>query len=77
MKKHNLVRAIQYLEKHCGLVHTSAQHDMIYLSITTTEFSLHRLKRLQLINLFTEECLELAEADGLTHIEVDYFTYYT
>lgn len=77
MKKHKLVRAIQYLEKHYSSVDIYAEHDMIYLCISVKEISLHRLKRLQCLQLFTEECLDAAEADGLTKIEVPLFIIYT
>jgi hypothetical protein len=77
MKKHKLVRAIQYLEKHYGSVDIYAEHDMVYLCISVKEIPLHRLKMLQCLQLFTEECLDAAEADGLSNIEVSQFIFYT
>ena len=76
MKKHPLIRAIQYLEKHCGPVDTEAGHDAIYL-VVNNDFivSKHRLKRLQLLNIFTEEDLDTIEEDFVE--DIAYFIYYT
>ena len=77
MKKHPLIRAIQYLEKHCGPVNTEADHDMIYLVVNNKDLivSKHRLKRLQLLNIFTEEDLGTIEEDFVE--DIAYFIYYT
>jgi len=77
MKKHNLVRAIQYLEKHYGSVDTYAEHDTIYLCVSAKEISIHRLKRLQLINLFIEDDLDTLVEEGFTCTEAGSFIFYT
>ena len=78
MKKHRLVRAIQYIEKHYGSVDTEADHDIIYLSVNREiKVPIHRLNRLQLLGIYVDSDLDEAIAEGLTELDVEVFQYYT